>query len=171
MSEKYPMTPGGHAAMKAQLHKLKNVDRLANSRAIEIARNHGNLSENADYNAAKEEQGLIEAKIRELEAKLTLAEVIDPTKLSGSRVKFGATVTIEDTDSGETQTYTIVGEHEADIKRGRISIGAPVARAMIGKEVGDTVTVQSPKGRREYEVTQVEWLEVLPLAPVEEVPP
>ena len=171
MSEKFPMTPSGFATMKAWLKKLKDHDRPANSRAIEIARGHGDLSENADYSAAKEEQGLIEAKIRELEAKLAMAEVIDPTKLSGSRVKFGATVTIEDTDSGETQTYTIVGEHEADIKRGRISIGAPVARAMIGKEVGDTVTVQSPKGRREYEVTQVEWLEVLPLAPVEEVPP
>jgi transcription elongation factor GreA len=167
MTEKFPMTPGGHASMKAHLHKLKNVDRIANSRAIEVARGHGDLSENADYSAAKEEQGLIEAKIRELEAKLTLAEVIDPTKLSGTRVKFGATVTIEDSDSGETQTYTIVGEHEADIKRGRISIGAPVARAMIGKEPGDTVVVQSPKGRREYEVTRVEWLEVPPL---EEVP-
>jgi len=167
MSEKFPMTPGGHASMKAHLHKLKNVDRIANSRAIEVARGHGDLSENADYSAAKEEQGLIEAKIRELEAKLTLAEVIDPTKLSGTRVKFGATVTIEDSDSGETQTYTIVGEHEADIKRHRISIGAPVARALIGKEVGDTVIVQSPKGRREFEVTEVEWLEVPPL---EEVP-
>jgi transcription elongation factor GreA len=167
MSEKFPMTPAGQASMKAHLHKLKNVDRIANSRAIEVARGHGDLSENADYSAAKEEQGLIEAKIRELEAKLTLAEVIDPTKLSGTRVKFGATVTIEDSDSGETQTYTIVGEHEADIKRGRISIGAPVARAMIGKELGDSVVVQSPKGRREYEITRVEWLEVPPL---EEVP-
>ena len=161
------MTPAGYAVMKAQLNKLKNVDRIANSRAIEIARGHGDLSENADYSAAKEEQGLIEAKIRELEAKIALAEVIDPTKLSGTRVKFGATVTIEDAESGETQRYTIVGEHEADIKKGRISIGAPVARAMIGKEVGDTVVVQSPKGKREYEVTGVEWLEVPPL---EEVP-
>lgn len=168
MSEKYPMTPAGYASMKAQLSKLKNVDRIANSRAIEIARGHGDLSENADYSAAKEEQGLIEAKIRELEAKIALAEVIDPTKLSGSRVKFGATVTIEDTESGEAQRYTIVGEHEADIKKGRISIGAPVARALINKEIGDTVTVQSPKGKREYEVTQVEWLDVPPL---EEVAP
>jgi transcription elongation factor GreA len=166
MSEKYPMTPTGYAAMKTQLNKLKNVDRPANSRAIEIARGHGDLSENADYSAAKEEQGLIEAKIRELEAKIALAEVIDPTKLSGSRVKFGATVTIEDTESGETQRYTIVGEHEADIKRARISIGAPVARALIGKEVGDTVVVQSPKGKREYEVSSVEWLEVPPLEEV-----
>ena len=163
MSDKFPMTPSGHASMKAQLNKLKNVDRIANSRAIEVARGHGDLSENADYSAAKEEQGLIEAKIRELEAKLTLAEVIDPTKLSGSRVKFGATVTIEDTETGETQTYTIVGEHEADIKRGRISVAAPVARAMIGKEVGDAVVVQSPKGKREYEISGVTWLEVPPL--------
>ena len=153
--------------MKAHLKRLKDVERPANSRAIEIARGHGDLKENADYSAAKEEQGLIEAKIRELEAKTALAEVIDPTKLSGSRVKFGATVTIEDSDSGESATYTIVGEHEAEIKKGRISIGAPLARAMIGKEIGDTVTVQSPKGKREYEVTAVEWLEVPPL---EEVP-
>ncbi len=163
MGDKFPMTPAGYATMKAQLTKLKNVDRIANSRAIEVARGHGDLSENADYSAAKEEQGLIEAKIRELEAKVALAEVIDPTKLSGSRVKFGATVTIEDTESGERQTYTIVGEHEADIKRGRISIGAPVARALINKEVGDTVIVQSPKGRREYEVSEVEWVDVPPL--------
>lgn len=160
MSEKFPMTPSGFAAMRAQLKKLKEVDRPANSRAIEVARGHGDLSENADYSAAKEEQGLIEAKIRELDAKLSLAEVIDPTKLSGARVRFGATVTIEDTESSERQTYAIVGEHEADIKRGRISISAPVARAMIGKEVGDTFTVQSPKGRREYEVSEVQWLEI-----------
>ena len=166
MSDKFPMTPSGYASMKAQLYKLKNVDRPANSKAIEIARGHGDLSENADYSAAKEEQGLIEAKIRELEAKIAMAEVIDPTKLSGSRVKFGATVTIEATESGESQRYTIVGEHEADIKKGRISIGAPVARALIGKEVGDTVTVNNPKGKREYEVTQVEWLEVPPLEEV-----
>ena len=163
MSEKFPMTPSGYATMKAHLLRLKNVDRPANSRAIEIARGHGDLSENADYSAAKEEQGLIEAKIRELEAKTAMAEVIDPTKLSGTRVKFGATVTIEDAESGESSTYVIVGEHEADIKKGRISIGAPLARAMIGKELNDTVTVQSPKGKREYEVTKVEWLDVPPL--------
>jgi len=167
MSEKFPMTPSGYAAMKAHLKRLKDVERPANSRAIEIARGHGDLSENADYSAAKEEQGLIEAKIRELEAKTALAEVIDPTKLSGTRVKFGATVTIEDSETGDSTTYTIVGEHEAEIKKGRISIGAPLARAMIGKEIGDTVTMQSPKGKREYEVTKVEWIEVPPL---EEVP-
>src|SRR5687768_4790161 len=127
MAEKFPMTPSGYAVMKAHLKRLKDVDRPRNSRSIEIARGHGDLSENADYSAAKEEQGLIEAKIRELEAKIAMAEVIDPTKLSGSRVSFGATVTIEDSESGESTTYTIVGEHEADIKKHRISIGAPVA--------------------------------------------
>lgn len=163
MAEKFPMTPAGYASMKAHLKRLKDVDRIANSRAIEVARGHGDLSENADYSAAKEEQGLIEAKIRELEAKTAMAEVIDPTKLSGTTVKFGATVTIEDSESGDQQTYVIVGEHEADIKRGRISIGAPVARALIGKDIGDTVVVQSPKGKREFEVTKVEWREVPPL--------
>lgn len=167
MSEKFPMTPAGYATMKAHLKRLKDVDRPANSRAIEIARGHGDLSENADYSAAKEEQGLIEAKIRELEAKIAMAEVIDPTKLSGSRVKFGATVTIEDTESGDSSTYTIVGEHEADIKKGRISIGAPVARALIGKEVGDTITLPSAKGKKEVEVTKVEWFEVPPLDEVQ----
>lgn len=156
------MTPTGYATMRAHLLRLKNVDRIQNSRAIEIARGHGDLSENADYSAAKEEQGLIEAKIRELEAKIALAEVIDPTKLSGTRVKFGATVSLEDTDSGEKMTLTIVGEHEAEIKKGRISINAPLARSMIGKEVGDTFTMQGPK-KREYEVTKVAWLEVPPL--------
>ena len=167
MSEKFPMTPAGYASMKAHLKRLKDVDRPANSRAIEIARGHGDLSENADYSAAKEEQGLIEAKIRELEAKIAMAEVIDPTKLSCSRVKFGATVTFEDTETNEKIKYTIVGEHEADIKKHRIAIGAPVARALIGKEIGDTVTRPSAKGKKEVEVTKVEFHEVLPL---EELP-
>lgn len=167
MAEKFPMTPSGFATMKAHLKRLKEVDRIANSRAIEIARGHGDLSENADYSAAKEEQGLIEAKIRELEAKTTLAEVIDPTKLSGTRVRFGATVTFEDTETGDAQTLVICGEHEADIKRGRISIGAPLARALIGKDVGETTTVTTPKGKHDVEITKVEWNDVPPL---EEVP-
>jgi transcription elongation factor GreA len=167
MSDKFPMTPAGYTSMKAHLKRLKDVDRPANSRAIEVARGHGDLSENADYSAAKEEQGLIEAKIRELEAKIAMAEVIDPTKLSGSRVSFGATVTIEDTESGDASTYVIVGEHEADIKKGRISIGAPVARALIGKEIGDTVNLPSAKGKREVEVTKIEWFEVPPLEEVQ----
>ena len=160
MAEKFPMTPAGYAYMKKQLKKLKDVDRLANARAIEVARGHGDLSENADYSAAKEEQGMIEAKIRELEAKTAMAEVIDPTRLSGTRVKFGATVTIEDTENGDELRYTIVGEHEANIKKGKISIGAPVARALIGKSVGDAVAITTPKGKRELEVVKVEWLEV-----------
>ncbi len=160
------MTPSGFASMKAHLKRLKDVERPRNSRAIEVARGHGDLKENADYSAAKEEQGLIEAKIRELEAKSLMAEVIDPTKLSGTRVRFGATVTIEDTDSGDKTTYVIVGEHEADIKKGRISIGAPVARALIGKEVGDTVALPGGK-KREVEITKVDWQDVPALDEVE----
>lgn len=159
MSEKYPMTPAGHGRLKAALKQLTDVDRPANARAIEIARGHGDLSENADYSAAKEEQGMIEARIRELSTKLALAEVIDPMTLNGERVKFGATVTIEDED-GEEKTYTIVGDDEADLKRGRISISSPVARALIGRTVGDTAQVQSPGGRREVEIVSVEWLPV-----------
>jgi transcription elongation factor GreA len=158
MADKFPMTPVGHEWMKAQLKKLKEIDRPANSKAIEIARGHGDLSENADYSAAKEEQGMIEAKIREYEAKLALAEVIDPVSLGGDMVRFGATVTIEDSETGEESTYTIVGEHEADIKHRRISIGAPVARALIGRSVGDEVRVKTPKGIREFDIIGVEWL-------------
>lgn len=167
MADKYPMTPAGQAWMKKQLKYLKEVARPNNAKAIEIARGHGDLSENADYSAAKEEQGMIEAKIREYEAKLALAEVIDPTKLSGDRVQFGATVTIEDADTGETSIYTIVGEHEADIKKRRISLVAPVARGLLGKRVGDDVTITTPKGKREFTIASVEWVEVGP--PDEEV--
>jgi len=162
MSDKFPMTPAGFAWMRKQLKKLKEVDRPANAKAIEIARGHGDLSENADYSAAKEEQGMIEAKIRDYESKLSLAEVIDPSRLSGDRVQFGATVTIEDSESGETSTYTIVGEHEADIKKRRISLLAPVARQLLGKRVGDDVHIQTPKGKREVAISSVEWHEVGP---------
>ncbi len=160
MADKRPMTPSGHAKLKAELKKLKEVDRPANARAIEVARGHGDLSENADYDAAKNEQGLIEAKIEQANTILALAEVIDPTTLSGDRVMFGATVTIEDEDSGETKTYTIVGEHEADLKRGRIAITAPIARALIGKEIGETAQVRAPGGMREVEIVDVKWFEV-----------
>ena len=158
MSDKYPMTPAGHAKLKAQLKQLTDIDRPANAKAIEIARGHGDLSENADYSAAKEEQGMIEARIRDSKTKLALAEVIDPLSLSGERVMFGATVTID--DDGEERTYTIVGDSEADLKIGRISIGSPVARALIGRSIGDTAIVQSPKGKREVEIVDVQWLEV-----------
>lgn len=160
MADKFPMTPAGQAWLRKQLKKLKEVDRPNNARAIEIARGHGDLSENADYSAAKEEQGMIEGRIREYDAKLALAEVIDPTRLSGDRVQFGATVTIEDVDSGESAVYTIVGEHEADIKKRRISLVAPVARGLLGKRVGDEVTITTPKGKREFTISAVEWLEV-----------
>lgn len=160
MSEKYPMTPAGHAWMKAQVKKLKEVDRPAVAKAIEIARGHGDLSENADYDAAKEEQGMIEARLREYETKLALSQVIEPTSLSGDRVKFGATVTFEDVDTEEQKTYTIVGAHEADIKLGRISVSAPVARALIGKAIGEEVSVRTPKGTRVVEIQDVQWLPV-----------
>jgi transcription elongation factor GreA len=159
MSEKYPMTPAGHERLKAALKQLTDHDRPANARAIEIARGHGDLSENADYSAAKEEQGMIEARIRDYSTKLALSEVIDPVTLSGDRVSFGATVTIAD-DDGEEKTYTIVGDDEGDLKLGRISISSPVARALIGRSVGDSAVVQTPKGKKEVEVVDVKWLPV-----------
>ena len=152
------MTPAGLATLRRTLKQLKDFDRPRNSLAIEVARGHGDLKENADYSTAKEEQGMIEAKIRDHEARISLAEVIDPTTLSGTRVMFGATVTVEDPDTRERTTYTIVGDHEADLKRGRISINAPLARGLIAKEVGDTAEVHTPKGKREVEVAAVEWL-------------
>ena len=158
MADKRPMTPAGHALLKAQLKQLKEVDRIANARAIEVARGHGDLSENADYDAAKNEQGLIIARIGKVNTLLALAEVIDPSVLSGDRVMFSATVTYEDEDNGDEKTYTIVGEHEADLKKSRIAITSPIARALIGKEVGDTAKVRAPGGNREVEIVKVEWL-------------
>ena len=160
MSDKYPMTPAGRDRLKRVLKKMKEVDRPAISKAIEVARGHGDLSENADYDAAKEEQGMIEAKIRDAEGRLSLAEVIDPTTLSGDTVRFGATVTIVDLESDEEKTYTIVGDHEADIKRRRISISSPVARALIARSVGDETKIRAPGGEREVEITSVSWLQV-----------
>lgn len=161
MATKRPMTPAGHIALKRALKNLKEVERPANARSIEVARGHGDLSENADYDAAKNEQGLIEARIEVVNSNLALAEVIDPTQLSGDRVLFGATVTIADEDSGEEKTYTIVGEHEADLKQGRIAITAPIARGLIGKEIGDTAQIRAPGGVREVEILDVKWLEVI----------
>ena len=157
MADKYPMTPAGNQRLRAELKKLKEIDRPANSRAIEVARGHGDLSENADYSAAKEEQGMIEARIREVETKITRAEVIDPMTLSGETIKFGATVTIADAENGDEKTYTIVGEDESDIKKSRISITSPMARALIGRSVGDEAKVQTPKGVRVVEVVDVRW--------------
>ena len=161
MSEKFPMTPSGHKWMKTRLKRLKEVDRIENAKAIEVAREHGDLSENADYSAAKEEQGMIDGKIKEFEAKLALSEVIDPTSLSGDKVMFGATVTIIDADTEEEKTYTIVGEHEANIKNGKISLSAPVARGLLGKHVGDETSIRTPKGVRTYEILDVKWLPVV----------
>ena len=155
--QKIPMTPKGAQALKDELKRRKEVDRFVIVKAIEEARGHGDLSENADYSAAKEAQSFNEGRIKELEAMLALSDVIDPTKLSGNKIVFGATVKLSDTDSGEETVYSIVGEQEADIKKGLISISAPVARALIGREVGDTVTVRTPKGQREYEVLQVSF--------------
>ena len=153
--QKVPMTPRGAQLLKDELKRRKEVDRFTIVKAIEEARGHGDLSENADYSAAKEAQSFNEGRIKELEAMVALANVIDPASLSGAKVVFGATVKLSDADSGEQVVYSIVGEQEADIKKGLISISAPVARALIGREVGDTVQVKTPKGSREYEILDV----------------
>jgi transcription elongation factor GreA len=155
MPDKIPMTPRGAQNIKDELKRRKEVDRMKIVRAIEEARGHGDLSENADYSAAKEAQGFNEGRIKELEATLALSEIIDPATLSGKRVVFGATVKLSDSESGDEVSYSIVGEVESDIKKGLLSIAAPVARALIGREVGDTVTVRTPKGQREYEILEV----------------
>ena len=160
MADKIPMTPRGLQMLKDELKRRKEVDRFKIVKAIEEARGHGDLSENADYSAAKEAQSFNEGRIKELEAMIAFSNVIDPTRLSGDKVVFGATVVLSDPDSGDEITYTIVGEHEADIKAGRIAVTAPVARALIGKEVGDTATVRTPKGSREYEILAVKFVPV-----------
>jgi transcription elongation factor GreA len=155
--EKIPMTAGGHAALEVELKQLKSVERPAIIRAIAEAREHGDLSENAEYHSAKEKQSFIEGRIKELEGILSLAEVIDPAKLSGT-IKFGATVTLVDEDTEEEKTYQIVGEHEASIERGLLNIKSPIARALIGKEEGDSVEVRTPGGDRAYEVLKVAFI-------------
>jgi transcription elongation factor GreA len=152
------MTPRGQQLLKDELKRLREVERPKNVRDIEEARAHGDLKENAEYHAAKERQGFIEGRSREIEAILAQAEIIDPAKLSGSKVVFGATVKLIDTDSGEEVTYMIVGDYEADIKEKRIAVSAPLARAMIGREQGDTVTIRTGKGTREYEISDVRFL-------------
>jgi transcription elongation factor GreA len=153
----FPMTPRGQQLLKDELKRLREVERPKNVRDIEEARAHGDLKENAEYHAAKEKQGFIEGRSREIEAVLAQADVSDPGKLSGTKVVFGATVKLTDTDSGDEVTYTIVGEYEADIKQSRIAISAPLARAMIGREQGDTVSLKTGKGTREYEITKVHF--------------
>ena len=151
------MTRGGHAALDDELRQLKSVERPAVIRAIAEAREHGDLSENAEYHAAREKQSFIEGRIKELESVLSLAEVIDPSKLSGA-IKFGATVQLVDEESGEEKTYQIVGETEADIERGLLNIRSPLARALIGKDEGDSVDVKTPGGQRSYEVVRVRFV-------------
>jgi transcription elongation factor GreA len=158
MAERIPMTPRGQKRLRDELKRLREVERPKNVQDIEVARGHGDLSENAEYHAAKERQSFIEGRIRELEGTIALAEVIDPSKLSGSRVVFGATVRLADTDSGEETVYSIVGDNEGDIKEGRISISAPLARALIGREIGDTVNLRTAKGSREYQIQEVKFV-------------
>ena len=151
------MTAEGYRALDDQLKQLKSVERPAVIAAISEARAHGDLSENAEYHAAKERQGWIEGQIAEIEDKISRAQVIDVSKLSGDQVKFGATVTVIDEDTDEESRYQIVGEHEADVKAGRISVASPIARALISKAVGDTVEVNTPGGVKAYEIAKVEW--------------
>ena len=151
------MLAEGHEMLQKQLKHLKEVERPENVEAIEEARAHGDLSENAEYHAAKEKQSFIEGRIAEIEDKLARAEVIDTSRLAGKTVKFGATVKLTDEDSGESFTYKIVGEDEANVKEKKISISSPIARAMIGKEEGDTAEVSAPGGAKSYEIISIAW--------------
>ncbi|MCA9558163.1 MAG: transcription elongation factor GreA [Myxococcales bacterium] len=155
--DRMPMTQAGYERMRAELKRLKTVERRDVAALIEEARSHGDLRENADYDAAKEKQGMLEANIRDLEDKLARAEVIDVSKLGGDKVVFGATVTLYDIDADEEKTVTIVGELEADAKAGRISVSSPLARGLIGKQVDDVARIQTPGGTREYEISEVSF--------------
>lgn len=155
--DRYPMTIEGHEALSRELKQLISVERPKISKEIGVARDHGDLKENAEYHAAKERQGLIEARVAHLEGMLSRAEVIDVSQLSGPRVKFGAHVTLEDTDTGEFKRYRIVGAEEADVSNGKLSVTSPVSRALINHEVGDEVKVHAPGGTRTYEITEIHW--------------
>ncbi|MDU8928444.1 transcription elongation factor GreA [Alisedimentitalea sp. MJ-SS2] len=155
--DKIPMTRAGATALEAELKQLKSVERPAIIKAIAEAREHGDLSENAEYHSAREKQGFIEGRIKDLEGVLGLAEVIDPTSLSGT-IKFGATVTLVDEDTDEEKTWQIVGEHEANIEKGLLNIKSPIARALIGKDEGDSVEVRTPGGERGYEVLKIVYV-------------
>tara|TARA_A100001015_G_C15041920_1_gene740310 strand:- start:1051 stop:1524 length:474 start_codon:yes stop_codon:yes gene_type:complete len=155
--EKVPMTAGGLAALEEELRKLKFVERHEVIKAIEVAREHGDLSENAEYHAAREKQSFIEGRILELESVISLADVIDPGKLSGEIVRFGATVKLIDEDTDDESTFQIVGTYEADIENSKLSITSPTARALIGKSVGDSVDVTAPGGSKSYEIIEVNY--------------
>ncbi|MGF1595093.1 MAG: transcription elongation factor GreA [Kiloniellaceae bacterium] len=158
MSDKIPMTASGFARLEEELRHLKSTARPEVIRAIAEAREHGDLSENAEYHAARERQSFIEGRVAELEDKIARAEVIDVSSLNGSTVKFGATVTLVDEDTDAKTAYQLVGEMEADVKEGRLSITAPLARALIGKEVGDSVEVMTPAGSKAYEILKVQYI-------------
>ncbi len=155
--DKIPMTRAGFDALNAELKQLKSVERPAVIKAIAEAREHGDLSENAEYHAAREKQSFIEGRVKELEGVLGLAEVIDPKALSGA-IKFGATVRLVDEDTDEERIYQIVGEHEADIEAGKLNIRSPLARALIGKEAGDSVEVRTPGGEKGYEILEIRYI-------------
>ncbi|MEL7213634.1 MAG: transcription elongation factor GreA [Pseudomonadota bacterium] len=155
--DKIPLTRAGHTALNAELKELKSVQRPAVIKAIAEAREHGDLSENAEYHAAREKQSFIEGRVKELEGILGLADVIDPATLSGT-IKFGATVRLVDEDTDEEKTYQIVGEPEADIQNGKLNIKSPLARALIGKEDGDSVEVKTPGGEKSYEILSIEYV-------------
>lgn len=156
--DKVPMTPGGHTALEKELKHLKHTARPEVIAAISEAREHGDLSENAEYHAAREQQSFIEGRIEELEAVLSRANIIDPSKFKGDEiVRFGATVTVADEDTDEETSYQIVGEYESDIESKKISISAPIAKALIGKTLGDSVEVRTPKGARQVEIVEVEY--------------
>ena len=154
--DKIPITRAGFEALEAELRKLKSQDRPEVIRQIAEAREHGDLSENAEYHAAREKQSFIEGRIKEVEAILSRAEVIDPTRLSGS-IKFGATVTLVDEDTDEERTYQIVGEAEANLENGLLNVRSPLARALIGKDEGDSVEVKTPGGQRSYEIVSIHY--------------
>ncbi|MEM9455961.1 MAG: transcription elongation factor GreA [Myxococcota bacterium] len=156
--ESYPMTPAGRERLRAKLKQLKDVDRHENVRDIEAALEHGDLRENAEYHAAKERQGQIDAEIRMLEYHLGRAQVIEPTSIKSETIGFGATIKLLDMDTDKEQVYALVGEQEADVDRGRISIKTPIARALLGKREGDDVTIRLPKGEREFEVLSVQYI-------------
>jgi transcription elongation factor GreA len=153
--QKNPITPEGAVRLREELINLKSVQRPAVIQAIAVAREHGDLSENAEYHAARDKQSFIEGRIKDIENKLALAEVIDPSKLAGNRVAFGATVKLSNTDTGEEVTYRILGADEADLAKGSISVTSPLARSLLGKEVGDEVKVRMPGGERTYEVLEL----------------
>ncbi|MGB0633962.1 MAG: transcription elongation factor GreA [Paracoccaceae bacterium] len=155
--EKIPMTPRGFKSLDSELKNLKSVERPAIIKAIAEAREHGDLSENAEYHSAREKQSFIEGRIKELEASLGMAEVIDPVTLSGS-VKFGATILLFDDENEKKQTFQIVGSSEADIENGLLNIQSPLARALIGKDIGDSIEVKTPGGTRDYEILDVKYI-------------